>query len=224
MIYALDPAGIKIAAFRGARASCPTCGEGLVARCGEIRVWHWAHAARIECDPWQESESEWHRSWKSFAPLDRVEICQGEHRADLIASDGCILELQHSPISVQEIQEREHFYGKMVWLLDGRVFWDQFRVEKHANADRFTWSHARPSWLSARKPVFIHGFSIGQHMKMVNGFTGKVEPVWKPLARSNDIFQIKSVQRRGRVVGTGKIIPLERFRQWIAGPPVSREE
>jgi hypothetical protein len=171
----------------------------------------------MECDPWQECESEWRRSWKAYVSPERAEVCYGEHRADLLASDDCVVELQHSPISVNEISAREAFYGRMVWLLDGACFWDQFRVEKSGEEAIFTWAHARPSWLSARKPVFIHGFSIGRHMRTVNKFSGKVEPQWKPLARSHEIFQIKSVQRRGRVCGAGRILTVERFRDWISG-------
>jgi hypothetical protein len=59
--------------------------------------------ARLEYDPWQERESEWHRSWKAHGPSERAEVCYGEHRADLLTSDDCVVELRHSPISVPEI-------------------------------------------------------------------------------------------------------------------------
>ncbi len=43
---------------------CPTCGSELIAKCGERKVWHWAHKAIRHCDRWWESETEWHRAWK----------------------------------------------------------------------------------------------------------------------------------------------------------------
>ena len=61
--------------------------------------------------------------WKRLVPKHCCEvICQkdGEkHRADILTESGVVVELQHSAISVDEIQERERFYGeKMIWLFD----------------------------------------------------------------------------------------------------------
>jgi competence CoiA-like predicted nuclease len=33
----------KVRATPGARASCPFCARFMIAKCGEINVWHWAH-------------------------------------------------------------------------------------------------------------------------------------------------------------------------------------
>lgn len=40
------------------------------------------------------------------------------HQADIVTHDGIVVEIQHSPISVDTIREREEFYEKMVWVLD----------------------------------------------------------------------------------------------------------
>ncbi|MFI5384850.1 MAG: competence protein CoiA [Fimbriimonadales bacterium] len=213
MIYALDPKGIKIEAARGRRGSCPTCGEGLLAKCGEIKAWHWAHIARLDCDPWQEHETEWHRGWKSLVPPERAEVCYGEHRADILGNDECVVELQHSSISTTEIREREAFYGRMIWLLDGAPFQDKLRVETRADEIFFSWSPSRPSWLAARKPVFIHGFSIGTHLKIVNKQTGRLERHWRPLATSDDILQIRRIKTRRWLTGEARIVTVERFRE-----------
>lgn len=213
MIYALDASGVKIEAAKGRQGICPTCGEELIARCGSIRVWHWGHTARLECDPWQERESDWHRLWKECVPIERAEVCYGEHRADILAADDCVVELQHSRISAAEIRAREAFYGRMIWLIDGKPFMDQFRVEKGSDGARFSWSPARPSWLAARKPMFIQGFTVGTYFNAVCRQTGRLERQWRPLYESDDILQIRSIRRRGLIAGEGRILSVERFRE-----------
>lgn len=210
MVYALDESGIKIEAGKGRRGVCPLCGDPLQAKCGEIIAWHWAHHRRLECDPWYECETEWHLKWKRLAPPERVEVSMGEHRADIIAVDGAVLELQHSDISVDEVRARERFYGKMLWLLDGSRFQDNIRVEVGKQV-RFTWSPPRPTWRHSRAPKFIHGFTIGNYIRGINPITKKVEPVWKPIASSNDILQILTLDRSRRMSGTARIIEVEKF-------------
>lgn len=102
---------------------CPGCQENLIPKCGEIKTWHWAHRAG-DCDPWYEPESEWHQSFKALMPPEQTEVTirrDGKtHRADIVAVDGTVVELQHSSISSVEIREREDFYGKIAWLFDAR--------------------------------------------------------------------------------------------------------
>ena len=95
-----------------------------MAKCGEVRVWHWAHRARRNCDPWWENETEWHRSWKARFPEDWQEIlhraADGErHRADVKTAHGWALEFQHSFIKPEERRSREAFYAKLMWVVDG---------------------------------------------------------------------------------------------------------
>lgn len=100
------------------RATCPTCQATVIAKCGQIISWHWAHESGLDCDPWAEPDNEWHRMWQGFAPPNHREVVMGPHRADIVTVDGTVIELQHSHISVEEITEREAFYGRMVWLFD----------------------------------------------------------------------------------------------------------
>ncbi|MBN8609165.1 MAG: hypothetical protein J0L92_01170 [Deltaproteobacteria bacterium] len=121
--------GSRVEATPGGRAACPGCAEPVVAKCGELVTWHWAHASgRTDCDPWWEPETPWHREWKSHAPLERQEVVRGSHRADVVLPDGYVIELQHSPISPEEIREREAFYGRMAWLFDARDAWSARRL------------------------------------------------------------------------------------------------
>src|SRR5215469_8979083 len=103
---------------------CPACGQPMVARCGEARVWHWAHKGHRDCDPWWENETEWHRAWKDQFPADWQEIVHNaeddeRHIADVKTQNGWVIEFQQSRISPDERRSREAFYQSLVWVVDG---------------------------------------------------------------------------------------------------------
>lgn len=103
---------------------CPACGHPMVAKCGEVKIWHWAHKGSRLCDPWWENETEWHRAWKGRFPVNWQEVVHqaenGEkHIADVKTDQGWALEFQHSKINPDERNEREAFYQKLVWIVDG---------------------------------------------------------------------------------------------------------
>jgi len=109
----------------GLSAKCRVCDDAMIAKCGHIRVPHWAHRATTTCDRWWESETEWHRAWKDHFPKAWQEfIHQSEdgekHIADVKTESGIVLEFQHSHLSRDEREARENFYPKMVWVVDGR--------------------------------------------------------------------------------------------------------
>ena len=64
----------RIEATPKAVGKCPCCGADLIARCGDLKVWHWAHKGRRVCDHWWESETEWHRAWKDTFPKEWQEV------------------------------------------------------------------------------------------------------------------------------------------------------
>lgn len=124
MLLALGDSGSRIRARPGATAICPLCESEMIAKCGRIKIWHWAHKSKCDCDAWSGPETEWHLKWKEAMHEENVEVTIERdgirHRADIIRSDGTVVELQHSSLSRAEVQERELFYGKMVWLFDVR--------------------------------------------------------------------------------------------------------
>ena len=103
---------------------CPACDQAMIAKCGEINVWHWAHKGRRTCDPWWENETEWHRAWKGQFPESWQEVVHqadnGEkHIADVKTDQGWVIEFQHSRIEPKERRSRDTFYPKLVWVVDG---------------------------------------------------------------------------------------------------------
>lgn len=103
---------------------CPACDQAMIAKCGEVKIWHWAHKGRRTCDPWWENETEWHRAWKGRFPESWQEVIHqadnGEkHIADVKTDQGWVIEFQHSYIKPEERRSRDTFYQKLVWVVDG---------------------------------------------------------------------------------------------------------
>lgn len=132
----------------------------MVAKCGELVSWHWAHRAR-DCDPWSEGESAWHLAWKRRAEPSACEVVIGAHRADVRTSSGVVVELQHSPLAPAMIAEREAFYGGLVWIFDAADF--ELSLYPTGAAVTFSWRRPRRSLLSVTKPMYWdlgHDFAL----------------------------------------------------------------
>lgn len=114
----------KTEAFKGGKGICPSCDAEMIAHCGEIKVHHWKHKGKRNCDTWWENETEWHRQWKNYFPTEWQEIVhfdeKGEkHIADVKTETDWVLEFQHSYINSDERNSRNSFYPKLVWVIDG---------------------------------------------------------------------------------------------------------
>ena len=145
----------------------------MIAKCGQHKLWHWAHKSRMHCDPLWESETEWHREWKNKFSKDWHEVIHfdpatGEkHIADVKTDKGLVLEFQHSVMKPEELRSREKFYDNMVWIVDGcRGELDSAhfglslggRISESPVAYSLRWygrSKLFENWIQATKPVFI---------------------------------------------------------------------
>jgi competence CoiA-like predicted nuclease len=79
----------------------------------------------------------------------------GKHRADIRRCDGFVIELQHSSISVEDIEAREAFYGNMCWLLDVELLGKVLFLMRSERDIRMRWFNAdRRTLTRARKPIF----------------------------------------------------------------------
>lgn len=163
MMYALLDGTRQEASPRVATATCPTCGDAVIPKCGRVVVWHWSHRPAIgECDPWAEPDNHWHREWQLTVPKERREVRIGRHRADMVTPQGFVIEVQHSGIGVDEIRERESFYGSMAWIFDAREAYGQERLDVRVRRGHpdptyrtFRWKHARKSIAACRKTVWL---------------------------------------------------------------------
>lgn len=135
LIYANDPEHGRIRATPKARASCPACQAAVRAKCGAVTSWHWAHVAGADCDTFSEPMTAWHREWQETVPEDCREVVLGPHRADILAPLGVVVELQHSTISVEDIEKREAFYDRMIWVFDALGAYDQDQRRRCAKSN-----------------------------------------------------------------------------------------
>src|SRR5690606_25534374 len=93
---------IRTEATKRSKGTCPSCGAELIAKCGTLKIHHWAHKAIRNCDPWWENETEWHRLWKSYFPEKWQEVImydeetREKHIADVRTDHGLVIEFQHS--------------------------------------------------------------------------------------------------------------------------------
>lgn len=131
MQYALVN-GLKSLPAKGLKGRCLGCKNDVIAKCGNIKVHHWAHAARVDCDPWSEPETEWHRDWKNNFPEEFREkhfvdeVTNEIHRADIHTPTGITIEFQNSPISTEEFGQRNTFYKKLIWVVNAAKFKGSF--------------------------------------------------------------------------------------------------
>lgn len=193
MLYAKNKAGERILATKDVEATCPGCGSTMVAKMGNIIMHHWAHVKDSECDSWSEPEGEWHLGWKKriddYAKEHEIEdvltiekyMKQEDkwHFADIHSTNEGVTELQHSSISVADIEQRENFYGKMKWLFDvseayssGRILLWEKPVEMDQPYYTFVWKRAKKTLMYTKKPLFLdlgNGQILQVQKKNING-------------------------------------------------------
>lgn len=134
MFVAKDKEGNRVTieeALRGGEYFCPLCGGRIIvkAKGSEAVSEHFAHKNKVECDSWRSVAnvmSEWHRAWQNCFPKEcrEVVVQSGgvKHIADVLINNDTVIEFQHSPITAEEIAERNRFYTecgyKVVWVFD----------------------------------------------------------------------------------------------------------
>jgi competence protein CoiA len=148
--------GERVLAQKGLNGYCPICSEKLIPKCGKIKIRHWSHKSNKDCDDWYEPESEWHLNWKEQFPMECQEFIIGKHRADIRTKSRWIIELQNSPISSEQIKEREEYYKKMIWVLNGNTIGKNIEIRKKEKGFvTFKWKWFPKSWEVAKKPIYL---------------------------------------------------------------------
>ncbi len=197
---------MKYAIFNGERAEpapkskgrCPFCDSDVIARCGPVRVWHWAHKSTKHCDHWWEPEKQWHRDWKNSFPEQWQEQGRrdehGElHIADVLTPHGLVLEFQHSPISREEVENRITFHQNICWVVDGA------RLENTVKQFKVALEYATPL-RSSGAPVYQLQHHNSLFLKKWSGFNAPVvidfgmEEVWvigRSLKSSSLMYTLK---------------------------------
>lgn len=210
MLYA-DTRHGRIEAEPGLQGTCPQCGTAMTPKCGDIVSWHWAHTTTENCDPWSSGEGEWHRSWKRRlevrcgARSETILTRHGEtHRADSMMPNGLVIEYQTNYLNLPDIEARERFYGRMLWIYRCEYSWERIHFGKRG----FWWKHGPKSLTRHNRPIFIQG--PGDQFLQVDSIG--LAPRWN----------LYENERAGlppdghRVVGRGSVITLDELVALIA--------
>lgn len=138
MKYAIVDGKKREAQKSGELGKCICCGKDTIAHCGKIKVNHWKHKSLQVCDSWSELETEWHRSWKNQFPSNFQEVVMkdldsGEkHIADIYnAKQDVVIEIQNSPITIEEINSREQYYNKLIWIVNLQPYIDNIKLHEN---------------------------------------------------------------------------------------------
>jgi hypothetical protein len=103
------------------------------------------------------------------------------HRADLLGNGGIVIELQHSPIGPDEIEQREEFYGDMLWLFDATN-----RFSLVPSGDWAFFSLGRTQHIThCKKPLFldfgreiVEVESFSKYLAGISGFGRRRDRMW----------------------------------------------
>ena len=89
---------------------CICCNSKLIAKLGKIKVHHFAHENKLECDSFRSTDSMtfWHQYWQSFVDTKYFEHVfiknNKKHIADIYnPNKNLIIEVQHSNITSDKI-------------------------------------------------------------------------------------------------------------------------
>jgi hypothetical protein len=103
---------------------CINHNHELIAVQGKYNKWHFRH--RFDKDISTSPQSEWHAEWQgNFENTEIVFTTEGQisnRRADIVEGD-YVIEIQHSLITRDEVNNRNHDYKlnnkKIIWIIDG---------------------------------------------------------------------------------------------------------
>jgi len=228
MEYALIN-GKKTRAEKTLIGMCPCCNSKVIAKCGNINAWHFAHINGSDCDSFSEGETEWHIQWKNKFPESNREVVMWDkegklfspsykHRADIFYNN-LVIELQNSPISTSEIYTRESFYNTvcekgMIWLINltydyetyNKLGLNNFKIYQPKNGATnyltFRWKHARRSFISYYKIAEVNKIKKPRYFVNLTDYR---------------IFEIKKIHQseNGRVSGWGYLYSVNDFLKMV---------
>lgn len=120
--------------IKGEDLFCPGCGGKLVVKTGDIKVWHFAHEANA-CKHFEyKGMSEWHRHWQEMFKEEqrekRFEVDGEIHIADVVNSNGVVIEFQNSSISSIEKESRDEAYPMILWVVNAKDWVNNIQISK----------------------------------------------------------------------------------------------
>lgn len=212
---------------------CPVCGAELVARKGKFRAAHWWHVNGKRCDSWYQPKGPWHRYWQNMFPEDWQEVVMEKmedgqlvrHIADIKTKGGIVVEVQYSPIAIESIEEREHFYEKMLWIVNMRRVESDLWLETYIKrSEHLIEKNSVRAWVLPDSELMAHQKWCCAHKPVVFDFDGSFDRPESEkslicLLPQGDKFKERvcvEVQRQHLIARLRKGRVGQLFRQWKA--------
>lgn len=153
MLYAIYN-GEKFSPNPGLKAKCPECGDDVLAKCGVINQWHWAHVVNSTCKN-NKPETQWHYEWKGNFPKECVEEKVEGHRADVYIRRkySFAIEFQSSSIPREDILSRNQTFKNVYWVIHAKgkdISFDQKGFLYTAK-----WKHRKRSFDETNSKIFL---------------------------------------------------------------------
>ncbi|MFC1407131.1 MULTISPECIES: hypothetical protein [Streptacidiphilus] len=139
----------------------------------------------------------WHNYWLGMVGPRQREQRRGEHRADIVTVTGCVVEVQHASMSPTQIDGREREHGHMMWIWDGREFYQSGRLQLasfNGGVVQFHWRNPRRTMRACRRTVLLDLWQVGE--------TGE-----------RMVLQVDALGEDGR--GEGRLITHRALRLWM---------
>lgn len=165
MQFAIDENGVRTSinnSIKGKPYKCPCCGSEVIQKKGDIMIWHFAHKSLADCVDYYDHKGEWHRAMQELFPEKNREVYEKtfmyRHIFDILTDKGRIIEFQHSPISINDFQQRTHDYLlRSIFEETKRAIWvfDFSEREFTVGSKRYDWNdRARKIYWSRAKNLF----------------------------------------------------------------------
>lgn len=178
MFIAIDENGNRVKASEANRSRqyrCPVCNSPVILRSGLQNADHFAHTVNECTDNWDYDMSDWHIKMQSFFPVNAREVVVKNngsiHRADILI-EKTVIEMQHSPITAKEFNDRNEFFRglgyRIAWVFDVRDKRksDQIQYLDYDTDTKFKWSHPMRVFemLDRRLTDYDRTFAIYLHL------------------------------------------------------------
>lgn len=143
----------------GINAKCPCCNTNVISKCGDIKIWHWAHETNNpHCN--NKPETAWHIEWKRLFKPEYIEVRIERDNmakiADVQEKNGLIIEFQNSSISEAEIFSREDFHENIIWIFNCIDPHAEGRLSLNMKQRTFFWYKPWQSIFTCKKQFFLH--------------------------------------------------------------------
>jgi competence CoiA-like predicted nuclease len=177
MTYAVDDKNELFEATPKTRLKCPNCKKEVFSRCGEIRVWHWAHHVNESCEYSKIKDSSWRYEWIKKTSKEKVEKLVNGQVVDILGNNDAKVLFIGCKLSEQDIIEKESaFKNRIIWVLKSDEF-KQLKIYRKDNDDRnghycFEWKKARIEWTCINRKISFLFFDVGEEKEIYSRYNG----------------------------------------------------